>query len=199
MRLFAFLLVGALCSAQATLAADPAPTPKTGQSSAKSTQVLGFQLSTAMRENTRAALKTAGAKVSREDDRYWYDLYDASALLDGADVLSVGYSLKDGRLGVLQYSFPNRMDTEAVRKIGDMVATKYGPPGKSSGNIGLGKVTYVWTLQDGVTITVFRGWPDTSVLLTYEVPTVSRLMADEQADNEKAQKESAAKGQSKNF
>ena len=200
MRPFLVIVVLALSLvAPASFAADQTAIPRSGEVQTKATSVMGIQLTTATRSGARASLKAAGASATRENDAYWYDLYDASSLLEGADQLLVGYSINDGRLGVMQYRFPAFMQNEKVREIGEMVAAKYGPPAKTTGNVGLGPVKYQWNLPDGILLTVSRGWPDTSVLLAYEVPAVSRKMEAEQAENDKAEKANAAKRQSKNF
>lgn len=177
----------------------PAMASGVEQAEAKATEVMGIRLSSAKREDVRVAMNATKTPVIREDSLYWYDLYQAAALLDGADQLAIGYSLADGRLGVLRYNFPAFMDTEKVRQVADMVVQKYGRPSRSSGDVNLGAVQYVWNLPDGIILTVARGWPDTSVSLVYEVPSVSKKIAAEMAENEKAEKKNSAKRQSKNF
>jgi hypothetical protein len=188
-----------LFAPQAAFATDQPPSAKAADSPSKGTIVLGMPLISTTRASVHETLKASNVPAKREDDRYWYDLYDASDVLDGADQLSMGYSLRDGRLGEVRYHFPAFMDPQKVRQIAEMVAEKYGKPNRSSGNVSLGEVEYVWTLPDGVVLTVSRGWPDTSVSLGYQVPAVFRQMTAEQAENDKAEKESAAKRQSKNF
>ena len=200
MRVFIVIMALTLSlGTPASFAADRTATSGSGEVQTRSTSVMGIQLGSATRAAARAALKAAGAPGTRENDAYWYDVYDASSLLEGADQLLVGYSITDGRLGMMQYRFPAFMQNEKVREIGEMVAAKYGPPAKTTGNVGLGPVKYQWNLPDGILLTVSRGWPDTTVLLAYEVPAVFRKMEAEQAENDRTEKASAAKRQSKNF
>jgi hypothetical protein len=57
----------------------------------------------------------------------------------------------------------------------------------------------VWNLSDGVKLAVSRGWPDTTVFMSYKVPHVYKQMQVELDENEKAQKQTAAKKQSNAF
>ncbi len=188
-----------LLGAVAVDAADQTAPVSESHAQADVTEVLGIRLATASRDIARDALKSASVPAQREDNRYWYDLYDASGLLQGADSLALGYSMATGKLGRVSYTFPAFMDSGKVKEVGEMVATKYGRPNRASGNVGLGPVKYTWMLSDGVVLTVSRGWPDTSVEMAYEIPAVARQMQKEQAENDRAEKESAAKRQSHNF
>lgn len=193
------IVAGILCASPTPFAAEQTAGQKAAGGQTKGTAVLGVQLTTATRTDVRAALKSANVPATREADTYWYDLYDASSLLQGADELAVGYSLKSGQLGALQYHFPAQMDPQKVVQIAQMVAEKYGRPNRSSGNVDLGEVKYIWNLPDGVVLTVSRGWPDTSVFMIYEVPPVARKIDAEVAENKKIEQQNTAKRQSNNF
>jgi len=187
------LMVTNVSTANRVLAAD-------GSSpSAAGIQVLGVTLNTATRNEARSTMKAQGAIAKREDDRYWYDLYDPSSLLQGASQLSVGYSIRTNKLAFVQYEFPAFMETEKVKEVGDMVAQKYGHPSSATGNIGLGPVEYDWNLNGGVKLTVSRDWPDTTVYMTYQIPAAFKQMQAEMAENNKEQKQQSAKKQSNAF
>ena len=59
------------------------------------------------------------------------------------------------------------MDVKQVARIKDMITLKYGKPDRSSGKVSLGKVSYLWGLNDEISIKVLRGWPDTTTYLVY--------------------------------
>jgi len=178
----------------AVMAADAPATPAIA-----GLQVLGIPLASATRDQVRASLRQQSVTATREDDRYWVDLYDAHSVLDGASVLQIGYVLKTGRLAYLQYNFPAFMDSGKVKLVAEMVTQKYGKPISARGRVDLGEVEYVWTLNGGIKLTVSRGWPDTSVSMTYRVAEPYRQMQAELDDNERAQRESNAKAQSHAF
>lgn len=162
-------------------------------------QVLGISITTATRDEARASLKQQAVPAKREDDRYWIDLYDARSVLDGASDLQVGYVMKTGRLAVLQYTFPAFMETGKVKEVAEMVTQKYGRPASSKGMVDLGPVEYVWNLSGGVRLSVSRGWPDTTVSMSYRITDAYRQMQAELAANERATTESTAKKQSHAF
>lgn len=162
-------------------------------------QVLGIPLATATRDQARASLKQQAVPATREDDRYWVDLYDAHSVLDGAADLQLGYVLKTGRLAYLQYTFPAFMDTAKVKAVASMVTEKYGKPASAKGMVDLGEVEYLWNLGNGVRLTVSRGWPNTSVSMTYRVADAYRQMQAELDDNERANNAGKAKALSHAF
>lgn len=152
----------------------------------------------ATRERFRKAIKKAGAPPLRENDRYWYDKYDSSHLLDGTDILYAGYVERTGKLAIVEYRFPTRMNTHKIVEVKDMLASKYGSPDTSSGNPDLGSVSFTWD-QSLVKIVVKRGWPDTTVYLDYIVKDAKEKMDAEVAENERKQKQKKCKTQSSAF
>lgn len=162
-----------------------------------STLLFGVELKCTSRLIFRDALKKNGVKVSREDARYWYDLYDSSAVLDGSSELAVAYI--NNSFVTASYTFNARMNTEKVKEVRDMVAKKYGEPVSSTGSPGLGEVRYTWELKDGIKVEVSRGWPDTSVTLAYIHPANLAAMKAEQARQEEAKKAEKRNQQNKAF
>ena len=160
------------------------------------TELFGELLNCTSREDLRLALINGGAVATRVDSDYWYDQYDSSAVMDGTSELSIGYI--DGKFAHGYYKFPAGMDTGKVVEVRDMVSRKYGKPSISKGKASLGEVTYTWKLKDGVKLEVLRGWPDTTVYLTYThlanyAEMQARLERQERAaEEEKLKKQSNA-------
>ncbi|WP_169800813.1 tetratricopeptide repeat protein [Archangium gephyra] len=173
--------------------------PETKRDAASQTIVFDVVLSSATRQEMRAAIKKEGVVPEREDDAYWYDLYSAKGLLDGAEKLKVGYVDATGQLAVFEYEFPSFMNTEQVGQISSMVQAKYGAPTSKKGKISLGDVVHTWKRKDGVIITVSRGWPSTTTFLTFTVPTAKKAMDAEVEANKKAKAEKQSKKSSKAF
>jgi hypothetical protein len=183
----------------ATADANPPAKPETKREAAAQTAVFDVALSSAKRQDVREAFKKEGAVPEREDDAYWYDIYSAKGLLDGADKLRVGYVAATNQLAILEYEFPSFMDTEQVGRISALVQAKYGAPASKKGRIGLGNVVHTWNQPDGVVITVSRGWPSTTTFLAFTVPAAKKAMDDEVEANKKAAVKQQSKKQSKAF
>lgn len=162
-----------------------------------STQLFGEVLSCTNKKSLRSAAKIAGASATREDDGYWYDLYDSGKLLEGTDHLSIAYI--NDKFAKAYYEFNSGMDTRKVAEVRDMLATKYGRPTTSSGDVSLGPVTYTWKLKDGIKLIVNRDWPDTTVYLTYIHTANFADMEKEQARQKQAEEEEKRNKQSKAF
>lgn len=103
------------------------------------TALFGVKLQCAGRDELMAAVKAAGAGV-----------------LDGSSELYLGYTADD-QFAVAEYTFPGFMDAGLVSKVREMAQNKYGRPASSSGNVGLGPVSYRWRTKDGIGIEVHRG------------------------------------------
>lgn len=179
--------------AQAQAKAKPAP-----KAAAPALELFGTPLKGVNRSTLREALRKGGMRPTREDDRYWVDQYDASAVLDGASEFSAGYVYASGEFAFARYRFNAFMDTGLVTKVADMVINKYGPPSKREGDARLGEVRYQWNLPQGMRIEVRRGWPDTTTYLVYTDNAANARMEAEieetrkQADQEKARSQSHA-------
>lgn len=131
-----------------------------------STQLFGETLGCTNRTKMREAAKNAKAVIEREDSSYFADNYDSSNILSESNELSIYYIGE--MFARAEYSFPAHMDTDLVVRVKDLVASKYGAPHNQNGRVNLGEVSYVWIMPDGVEISVFRGWPDTSTTLRYK-------------------------------
>lgn len=160
-------------------------------------ELFGVPLTTATRRTMRNTLAVTDVEVIREDNDYWVDTYNPASELTGADQLYTAYT-NAGGLAYAQYRFPSRMDKDQVTQIAEMVATKYDSWDTVVGNPGLGDVEYQWSM-DGVTIRVFRGWPNTTTFLKYEIPGNLKTMRTEIEASKKSKKEREAQSQTNAF
>jgi len=163
-----------------------------------SVELFGVGLKKATRTQLRAAFQKSPLQVKREEDNYWVDLYRSDMALEGSSELAVGYT-NQGQFAYAQYTFPSFMDTQQVQRIADMVAAKYGKPGKFSGNVGLGRVEAVWQRGKDVTIKVYRDWPDTTTYLRFIDSTAENQMNAEMEAEKAAQTRQKAASQSGAF
>jgi hypothetical protein len=162
-------------------------------------ELFGIRLADTNRTQLREALKKNNVPATRVDDNYWVDLYDASDTLKEAKELSVGYVAKTGRFAYAEYKFESFMDTDQVRRVIEMVGTKYGKPSSFRGSYGLGNVSAQWNLPGGINLEVRRGWPSTTTYLTYSHSANYAAMRQEIQAQEKRQQQQEAQRQSKAF
>ena len=144
------------------------------------------------RYEMRTAIKKAGATPTREETNNFADLYDSRKVLAESKTLTI-YYLND-EVAKAEYVFPSNLDSNQVVRIKNMVASKYGDPSSSSGNISLGDASFTWQFQDGVEILVSRGWPNTTTYMSLIVPSVNKKMLAriDEIKAEKKKKEYAA-------
>src|SRR5689334_10757536 len=135
----------------------------------------------------RKAAAAAGGRATRENDRYWADLYDSSRLLDGSRELSLVYT-DAGDFAAARYVFNSSLNVGQFTQVAELVASKYGAPNEKQGNPALGEVNYVWHLADGIVLSVSRGWPDTTTYLEYRYPENYAIMLREQQENDARKK-----------
>lgn len=154
--------------------------------------LFGVDLSQAQRAALREAVKQAGLRPTRVDDRYYCDKYDVNGRLDEAQTLLICYTGGDDRFAYAQYEFPAFMDTELVGRVIDMVKLKYGRPDRMSGRVALGPVQAVWQQGEGMRVEVSRGWPDTTAYLSLiHGPNKDRLEAQIEAQKAQQQRQKA--------
>lgn len=175
-------------SAHAAIAADQ-----------KTLELFGVALKNAPRDQLRQAFKQNGLRVTREDNNYWVDTYNAEGVLDGASQFQAGYVAASGKFAFAQYTFSGFMDTQLVGKVINMVSTKYGRPSSQKGNYGLGEVTAKWNMGQDMQVVVSRGWPDTTTYLQFIDASAQRQMNAEIEAEKSAQVRQKAKSQSKAF
>lgn len=161
------------------------------------TLLFGEALNCTDKTAMRLAVKQAGAHVTREDDGYWYDLYDSSSLLDGTSELAIAYIGE--KFAKAYYKFDAMVDASKVVAVRNMVVSKYGKPATSEGNPSLGPVSYTWKLKDGIRLVVKRGWPDTTVYLEYIHLANYAAMEAEQERQKRVEEDGKRSKQSKAF
>ena len=136
-------------------------------STQKVVQLFGVDLQTATRENLETAFATAKLKPYKGHvgPKYMYDKYIVTHQLKEAKELEVGYT-DTQKFAVATYTFPSKSDTQQVKRIIDLVSSKYGIPASSIGSYTQGEVKATWEFGD-ITITVSRKWPNTTTTLEY--------------------------------
>lgn len=155
-------------------------------------ELFGVPLKGADRETLRAAFTGGGMVASREDNRYWVDLYNPNGVIDGATEFRAAYVQYTGKFAYAEYVFKGFMDARPVADVIGMVAAKYGRPSYQSGNYRRGEVSAKWVYGGNMQIEVYRGWPDTTVVLRYsDTAAHHRLRAEIQADKAGALKKKA--------
>jgi hypothetical protein len=162
-------------------------------------ELFGAKLKGSTRAALRAALEKSPLVATRRDDGYFADLYDPSSALDGATELAVTYVYKTGKFASAKYTFESFIAPAQVTAIASLVVAKYGRPSVSSGNPSLGPVEYIWKRPDDLTISVSRGWPDTTTYLTYTDETEIRNVRAEIEKNRQLKLLEDQKRQSKAF
>lgn len=134
---------------------------------AASTSLFNLKLNCASKAEFRKAIRKTAAEVEREDDKYWGDVYKTSKVLQGSDSLYIEYT-SNNKFAFARYQFPSHMDTNTVVKVKNFVSQKYGNHHNSDGTPSVGKVEYIWNLEDGIELKVYRGWPETTTYLTFK-------------------------------
>lgn len=130
-------------------------------------QLFNVELKGATRENLRSVLSDTAVQAIREDNGYWVDKYNPNGVLQGASELDFGYTA-NGKFAFAEYKFPVFMDSGKILEVANLVASKYGQPGQRSGNTNLGDASFTWNFKNGMSILVYRGWPDTTTYLQFK-------------------------------
>jgi len=164
----------------------------------KKLEMLGIALNGASREQIQQAFKAQGIKATREDPKYWHDIYNAQPILEGATQLTMAY-LVTGQFAIAAYTLPSQLDTQQVSRVVDMVAAKYGRPTTVRGNYAVGPVTASRNLGPSALIEVYREWPSTTTYINLIDPPILELLKREMEEDKKAAAEQKAKAQSKAF
>ena len=162
------------------------------------TELFGMKVRCATREQLRRAVARAGGTALREDDAYWADKYESARLLEESSELLLFYT-RGGEFARAVYTFPSHVDAAQVTRIAEMVASKYGSPKVRKGHPEVGPVEYHWRLSDGVTLRVWRDWPDTTTYLEYVRPDARAVLNREIAANKAREKAEKNKSQAHAF
>lgn len=193
------LLSAVLASTMVAAAQPKSPQPQSQAKPPAQLELFGVQLKSATREQLREVFEAGGLQPVRVEDKYWVDTYSAAGVLDGASGFIAGYVGRTGTFAFAQYEFEGFMDTGLVTQVATMVTHKYGRASTRSGNEGLGPVTYTWKFPQGMTVSVSRGWPDTTTYLTFTDPVAHAEMRAEQEADKRAAERERAKAQTRAF
>ena len=161
-------------------------------------QLFNIELKGATRDQIRSVLQNTDVKAVREDNNYWIDKYNSNGVLQGASELNFGYT-SNGKFAFAQYKFPVFMDSGKILEVANLVSSKYGQPSQRSGNPNLGEASYTWNFKSGMSITAYRGWPDTTTFLQFKDKTNYSKMNNEIDAEEKRQFQQKAQQQQSAF
>jgi len=161
-------------------------------------ELFGVKLHNASRDTLRIAVKKAGLIPERVDSHYFCDKYDVNGQLKGAKILHLCYTSDTNSFAYAEYTFPAFMDTALVSSVISLIIGKYGMPSSQTGNVNLGPVKAVWQKADNMSITVSRGWPDTTTLNLTDI-TNKNHFDDELQQQEAYEQKQQAKQQSNAF
>ncbi|MDO5544150.1 MAG: hypothetical protein Q4F77_12750 [Acinetobacter sp.] len=161
-------------------------------------QLFNIELKGATRDQIRSALQNTNVKVVREDSNYWIDKYNSNAVLEGTTDLNFGYT-SNGKFAYAEYKFPVFMDSGKIIEVANFVSSKYGQPSQRSGNPNLGQASFTWNFKNGMSITAYRGWPDTTTYLNYKDKVNYSKMNAEIENEQKRQLKQKAQQQSSAF
>lgn len=129
--------------------------------------LFGQKLDATNRDDMRAALQKAGAKIKTADDKHICDVYEAGSLVPGAGEMAICYG-PDKKLAFLKIDYPaedkNRAD--AVLK---MVESRFGSP-----TAGEGEDASLWNLGSVIVATQYAP-THKHISLMYLVPRVYHL------------------------
>lgn len=133
-----------------------------------STVLFGAALKCVNRLQIRTFIESAGCNPLSLNLKNWNDTFSSEKLLEESSELLVSYSQSDSHVALIQYTLPSHLDVDQVARIAKFLSTKYGQPKSVEGRISVGEVSYQWTLSDGIELSVFRGWPDTTTFIQYK-------------------------------
>ena len=157
------------------------------------TKLFDVAVSCADREALRRAIVTSGGKAQREDDRYWYDVYDSKGLLVDSVKLNVGY-INAGDFAIAEYDFGEFVGDDVLERTIELLVPKYGAP----------KITKTvqqnlakWMLRDGILIELER--TPRNMYLRYVHPKRFKLLEQERAINNSEQRRREIAKQSRAF
>lgn len=91
------------------------------------------------------------------------------------------------------------MDSGKILEVANLVSSKYGQPSQRSGNPNLGDASYTWNFKNGMSITAYRGWPDTTTFLQFKDKMNYSKMNNEIEAEEKHQFQQKAQEQGSAF
>jgi len=145
------------------------------QLEARSPEMFGLKLTDATRESFRKTMGKTKGKAIREDNAYYYDKYDAKALLEGSDELSLGFVNASGMFVEAEYSFPATLNPKGIEGVKNMVSSKYGEPKVVKLDEKAGGISYQWNVGV-IEVNLRSEWPSGHVFLSLTHPTQKMLL-----------------------
>ncbi len=134
------------------------------------TTLFSNEILCASREDFHLAIIRAGGILEQTSANRLLDRYDSHKLLANSSELEVAYT-PEGEFALARYKFPGYGDAHAVSQVKSMIQNRYGLPDIVRGSPRRGrKVSYVWKLKDGIRVSVTRGWPDTTIYMSFVNP-----------------------------
>ena len=154
------------------------------------TKLFSVAIACSNREVLDQQIKAQNIIAIEEKSNSWSDTYFTGAVILGSSELKITYT-KGDLFASAQYTFVGRNKPKLIARVKTQLAEKYGEPHQQSGDLNQGKVSFQWLLDDGIELTVKRGWPDTTTFVTYSFPEHLSLL-------EKQQKQSTNKEEKEN-
>ena len=114
-------------------------------------------------------IKKQNIPILKEKSNSWSDTYFTGAIIPGSSELKISYT-QDDLFAQAKYTFVGRNKPELITKLKNQLNKKYGKPSKQAGNVKEGEASFQWLLEDGIELTVNRGWPNTTTFITYSFP-----------------------------
>ena len=145
--------------------------------------LFGEPLSSFTRSILRDLIKESNGTPLREEEDYWYDVYESAKILADTDRLFLGYSIQTNQLGKVTYRFPAYNNNNQVVEVIKMIRKKYGVPLKSVGDLRKGMVDYRWKVKDAL-VSVTRRNDQPTVFLNYVLEEPYRVILEEMSKAE---------------
>jgi len=157
----------------------------------KTINLFGLSLGLATRDEMNVQLKKLGAVRIVTEDSVWTDVYDSQSVTEDTDRLSISYSLLTGKVANIQYRYPGMNTPEGVVELFNRVLGRYGEPDENAKmKVDLEGIYYTWTVRN-VSISMVQGWPDTDLLLNYDISGEFEQMLKEQSNKNLEQLQAA--------
>jgi TPR repeat protein len=143
------------------------------------TKLFTINIACTKRDVLRKKIKEEKIVAISENDTDWSDNYFTGAVIRGSSELQVTYTREDYFVSA-KYTFVGRKNPQLIGKVKSKLVERYGQPAKKSGIESEGPVSYEWFLDDGIHLSVARGWPDTTTYVLYLSPEKKRLLEAQQ-------------------
>ncbi|WP_019616289.1 tetratricopeptide repeat protein [Psychromonas ossibalaenae] len=146
------------------------------------TKLFTLPIACSNRELLREKIKEQKITAINEDLNNWSDTYFTGAVIRGTSELEVLYTREDLFVSA-KYTFIGRSKPNLITRVKNKLSNKHGQPHSQSGDVKQGEASFQWQLNDGIKLTVERGWPDTTTFVTYSLPEHVSLLETQQAQS----------------